>query len=132
LGIESPGDDAAGREDGVVEELIDDVDCDAGLDVAPEGDDGGYDLGAGGGGGVADGGEAVFGALDVGEDVGKGFRADVAEGGDVGVCGGEDRGVSGGGVDGGKDGVDVGVGGFAFEEADELFRLGGVGCCWRC
>ena len=107
------------------------------MDVAPECDDRGDDLGAGSGGGVADGGEAVFGALDVREHVGQGFGADVAQGCDVGVCRGEDggvrRGVSGRGggrVDSGEDRVDVGVGSFAFKEGDELFGLGGVGCCW--
>jgi len=83
--IQSPRDNTGRCEDGVIEQLIDDIDSDAGLDIAPEGNDGGDDLGAGCRGGVTDGGEAIFRTLDVGEDMGEGFGADVAEGGDVGV-----------------------------------------------
>lgn len=117
LAAERPEDDAAGREDRVVEELVDDVDAGAGL-LGPVGHDAGDDLAACGFGVGADGEEEGLGALDAGEDVGEGFGAEEEDGADEGV-GGWDEGVGdaeGGGfvLDGGHGLLDLGIGGFGF------------------
>lgn len=117
LVAQGPEDDAAGREDRVVEELVDDVDAGAGL-LGPVGHDAGDDLAACGFGGGADGEEEGLGALDAGEDVGEGFGAEEEDGADEGV-GGLDEGVGdtkggGFGFDGGHGLLDLGIGGFGF------------------
>lgn len=127
---ERPEDDAARGEDRVVEELVDDVDARAGF-LGPVGHDAGDDLAAGGFGGGADGEEEGFGALDAGEDVGEGFGAEEEDGAHerVGGLGEGVRDAEGGGFafDGGEVRLDLGVGGFGFQEAEDLAALG---CVW--
>ncbi len=134
LVAQGPEDDAAGGEDRVVEELVDDVDAGAGL-LGPVGHDAGDDLAACGFGGGADGEEEGLGALDAGEDVGKGFGAEEEDGAKEGV-GGLDEGVGdaeGGGFvfDGGHGLLDLGIGGFGFQEAEDLSALWSVWCFCR-